>query len=46
MPLYQLDQNTASQIKPTSFKNERELQRLFEANLETLMGDRFIYFRY
>jgi predicted transport protein len=42
MPLYQLDQNTASQIKPASFQNERELQRLFESNLETLMGVRFI----
>jgi predicted transport protein len=42
MPLYHLDQNTASQIKPTSFENERELQRLFENNLETLMGVRFI----
>ncbi|MEA3351370.1 MAG: DUF5655 domain-containing protein [Chloroflexota bacterium] len=42
MPLYQLDQKNASQIKPASFKNERELQRLFEANLETLMGVRFI----
>jgi predicted transport protein len=42
MPLYQLDQHTASQIKPASFESERELQRLFEANLETLMGVRFI----
>ena len=42
MPLYQLDGDTADQIKPASFQNERELQRLFESNLETLMGVRFI----
>ncbi|MFN8399615.1 MAG: DUF5655 domain-containing protein [Anaerolineales bacterium] len=42
MPLYQLKQNSVQQIKPSSFKNERELQRLFEENLETLLGARFI----
>ena len=42
MPLYQLKQNNVQQIKPSSFKNERELQKLFEANLESLLGVRFI----
>ncbi len=42
MPLYQLKQNTVQQIKPSSFKNERELQKLFEANLESLLGVRFV----
>lgn len=42
MPLYQLKQNSVQQIKPSSFKNERELQRLFEENLEPLLGARFI----
>ena len=42
MPLYQLKQNSVQQIKPSSFKSERELQRLFEANLESLLGVRFV----
>ncbi len=42
MPLYQLKQNIVQQIKPSSFKNERELQKLFETNLEDLLGVRFI----
>jgi predicted transport protein len=42
MPLYQLKQNSVQQIKPASFKNERELQKLFEENLEVLLGARFI----
>jgi predicted transport protein len=42
MPLYQLKQNSVQQIKPASFKNERELQKLFEENLESLLGARFI----
>jgi len=42
MPLYQLKQNYVQQIKPSSFKNERELQKLFEENLESLLGARFI----
>jgi predicted transport protein len=42
MPLYQLKQQRVSQVKPSSFRNERELQRLFEANLEELLGVRFI----
>jgi len=42
MPLYQIKQQKANQIKPSSFKNERELQKLFEANLESLLGVRFV----
>jgi predicted transport protein len=42
MPLYQIKQQKVDQIKPSSFKNERELQKLFEANLETLLGVRFV----
>jgi len=37
-----LKQNIVQQIKPSSFKNERELQKLFETNLEDLLGVRFI----
>jgi predicted transport protein len=42
MPLYQIKQQTVHQIKPSSFKNERELQKLFEENLEPLLGVRFV----
>jgi predicted transport protein len=42
MPLYQVKQQKVNQIKPSSFKNERELQKLFEANLESLLGVRFV----
>lgn len=42
MPLYQIKQNSTQQIKPSSFKNERELQNLFESNLEDLLGVRFV----
>ena len=42
MPLYQLKQSSVQKIKPSSFKNERELQKLFEANLESLLGVRFV----
>jgi predicted transport protein len=43
MPLYQLDsEHNVRQIKPTSFQSEKQLQKLFEANLEKLLGVRFI----
>jgi predicted transport protein len=43
MPIYQIsDQKSVSVIKPVSFVSEKELQRLFEANLEVLLGVRFI----
>jgi len=43
MPLYRIGPNkTISQIKPTPFPKEKDLQKLFESNLETLLGVRFI----
>jgi predicted transport protein len=42
MPLYQIKQQNVNQIKPSSFKSERELQKVFEANLEFLVGVRFV----
>jgi len=42
MPLYQIKQSAVQQIKPSVFRNERELQKLFEANLEPLLGVRFV----
>lgn len=42
MPLYQIKQQKTQQIKPDSFKNEKELQNLFEANLEELLGVRYV----
>lgn len=42
MPLYQIKQQKVNQFKPSSFKNERELQKLFETNLEELLGVRFV----
>jgi predicted transport protein len=42
MPLYQIKQQKTQQVKPSSFKNEKELQNLFEANLEELLGVRFV----
>lgn len=42
MPLYQIKHQKVNQFKPASFKNERELQKLFETNLEELLGVRFV----
>lgn len=42
MPLYQMKQQKTQRVKPSSFKNEKELQNLFEANLEELLGVRFV----
>ncbi|GAB4416554.1 MAG: DUF5655 domain-containing protein [Anaerolineales bacterium] len=42
MPLYQIEQDKVQQIKRSSFRSEKELQKLFEANLEILLGVRFI----
>jgi RecB family endonuclease NucS len=42
MPLYQIKQQKTQQVKPASFKSEKELQNLFEENLEDLLGVRFI----
>jgi RecB family endonuclease NucS len=42
MPLFSLQSDRVSQIKPASFAKERELQRLFEANLVALLGVQFV----
>ena len=42
MPLYSLESGKTIQIKPGTFPLERNLQRLFEQNLEELLGVRFI----
>lgn len=42
MPLYQLKQQKTQQVKPSSFKNEKQLQNLFESNLEELLGVRYV----
>lgn len=42
MPLYQMKQQKTQQIKPSSFKNEKELQKMFESNLEELLGARYV----
>jgi predicted transport protein len=42
MPLFSIRANKVNQIKPASFAKERELQRLFEANLVVLLGVQFI----
>lgn len=43
MPLYRVQDNqTIAQIKQTGYAKERELQKLFERNLESLFGVRFI----
>jgi RecB family endonuclease NucS len=43
MPLYHIEPSKpAVQIKPALFSKECDLQKLFEANLEILLGVRFI----
>ena len=42
MPLFDIKDKRTIQIKPSSFSTERELQRLFEQHLETLLGVRFV----
>jgi len=43
MPLYRISpEQKAIQIKPGSFSRERDLQKLFEASLETLLGVHFV----
>jgi predicted transport protein len=46
MPLYQLQAGKVSQIKQASFPKERELQLIFEANLDALLGVRFVASEY
>lgn len=42
MPLFQRDNNKLSLIKPTTFSNEKELQKLIELNLEEIFNCRFV----
>jgi predicted transport protein len=42
MPLYHVSNGFVSQVKQTDFPKERNLQRLFEENLEPLLGVRFV----
>jgi len=43
MPLYKISSTSKiSQLKPSTFRNERSLQELFEGNLDILLGVRFI----
>jgi hypothetical protein len=42
MPQFKVAGGTAAQLTPAPFGSERELQRLFEANLEVLLGVRFV----
>jgi predicted transport protein len=47
MPLYQIkNSNVVKQVKPTPYPKERDLQKLFENNLEELLGVRFIASEY
>jgi predicted transport protein len=47
MPLYVIkDNNNIKQVKPSSYLKERDLQKLFEVNLEELLGVRFIASEY
>ena len=41
-PVFVLHQGRARQLGPDAFKSEKELQQFFEANLETLLGIRFV----
>jgi predicted transport protein len=42
MPIYHLADEVVQQLKPTKFRSERALQKLFESNLEVLLGVRYI----
>jgi len=42
MPLYILTSGKVAQFKPVSDAKEQELQILFEDNLESLLGVRFV----
>ncbi|KAA3644151.1 MAG: DUF91 domain-containing protein [Chloroflexi bacterium] len=43
MPIYRIDaKNTIHKVRPSAFDTEKVLQQLFEANLEELLGVRFI----
>ena len=38
MPIYQIQNNKLTEVKERTFKLEREIQKVFEENLTTLMG--------
>ncbi|MBD3399187.1 MAG: hypothetical protein GF399_02515 [Candidatus Coatesbacteria bacterium] len=40
--MFQVIQQVVTRLKPEAFLKERQLQRLFEANLEELLGLRFV----
>jgi hypothetical protein len=43
MPVFRSDASSkASQLEPAAFHNEKDLQRFFEANLNVLLGVRFV----
>lgn len=42
MPLYQIKDQVATFLKPSTFLNERQLQRLIEANLGVMLDARFV----
>jgi predicted transport protein len=47
MPLYLIkENNTVTQVKPSPYNKERDLQKLFEINLEELLDVRFIASEY
>lgn len=42
MPIYRVTDSSVSQIKQTAYPKEKDLQKLFEENLEALLGVRFV----
>jgi len=42
MPIFKTENNKTRQLKSSNFKNEKELQNLFEQNLEDIFGVKFI----
>ena len=42
MPIYNIEDEKLTPIRKVKFKNERELQRLTENNLEELFGLKFV----
>lgn len=46
MPVFQIQDNQVNQLRQQDFSLERELHTLFEQNLETLLGIRFVASEY
>jgi RecB family endonuclease NucS len=42
MPVFKRAEGKAVQLAPVAFKDEKDLQRFIEANLEVLLGIRFV----